>query len=136
MPHLFDSDVIIFYINGVPRARQLFTRYAQGGIFISTITYMEVLDGIPASPDPVVAGERLDRLIAHIPLIGFESTDAVRCAGVRQQLRRDGRQWRRRGIDLMIAATAMEHDLTLLTNNPGDYDDIDGLDLEHARIGG
>ena len=134
MPYLFDSDVIIYYINGVPRARQLFTRYAPDGIFISTISYMEVLDGIPASPDPVVARERFDRLTDHIPLIGFEPAEAERSVEVRQQLRAEGKQWRRRGIDLMIAATAIERNLTLLSNNPGDYDDIDGLVIEDAAI--
>jgi predicted nucleic acid-binding protein len=34
----------------------------------------------------------------------------------------------------MIAATALQHDMTLVTNNPGDYDDIPGLSVEAARI--
>lgn len=134
MTYLFDSDVIIYYINGVPRARQLFTRCAPDGISISVINYMEVLDGIPASPNPDVAGERFDDLLDHLPLLGFEALAAEHCVGIRQQLRQDGREWRRRGIDLMIAATAIARDLTLLTNNPSDYADIDGLDVEDANI--
>jgi predicted nucleic acid-binding protein len=91
MAYLFDSDVIIYYISGVPRARELFARFAPDGIFISTISYMEVLDGIPASPDPIVAGERFNSLIDYIPLIGFEPADAERCVELRHQLRREGK---------------------------------------------
>jgi len=34
----------------------------------------------------------------------------------------------------MIAATALEHDMTLVTNNPRDYDDVPDLTLEAANI--
>lgn len=37
---------------------------------------------------------------------------------------------RSRLIDLMIAATALEHGLTLATNNAADYRDIPGLLIE------
>jgi predicted nucleic acid-binding protein len=34
-----------------------------------------------------------------------------------------------RALDLLIAAPALEHQLTLVTRNLGDYNDIPGLDL-------
>ena len=35
-------------------------------------------------------------------------------------------------LDLMIAATALRHDLTLLTNNRRHFERIDGLRIETA----
>ncbi len=66
MPYLFDSNALLHYINGVPRARELITRPASSGVSISTIAHLEVLDGIPASPDPDVAKERFDRLLTSV----------------------------------------------------------------------
>jgi predicted nucleic acid-binding protein len=54
---------------------------------------------------------------------------AVRCAEVRAALARDGRRVRSRSLDLINAAIALEGDLTLVTRNIADYQDIPGLDL-------
>jgi predicted nucleic acid-binding protein len=35
----------------------------------------------------------------------------------------------RRGFDILIAATAIEHGLTLVTRNIDDYADIPGIEL-------
>lgn len=54
---------------------------------------------------------------------------ARRCAEVRADLQRRGRSIRPRALDLLIAATAMEHGLTLVTRNVSDYGDVPGLRL-------
>jgi len=43
-------------------------------------------------------------------------------------LRRQGKRVNNRALDLLIAATAIEHDLTLVTRNLQDYGDIPGLE--------
>jgi len=54
---------------------------------------------------------------------------AKRCARLRETLRRQGRRINNRAMDLIIAATALEHDLTLVTRITDDYRDIPGLML-------
>jgi predicted nucleic acid-binding protein len=54
---------------------------------------------------------------------------ARRCAELREELRAERKRFRARALDLMIAATAIEHGLTLVTRNTDDYADIGGLDL-------
>jgi predicted nucleic acid-binding protein len=54
---------------------------------------------------------------------------ARRCARVRQNLRSRGRRVNQRAMDLLIAATALEDELTLVTGNIEDYQDIAGLDI-------
>jgi len=52
---------------------------------------------------------------------------------VTARLRRDLRARKlpvaQRALDLFIAATALEHQLTLVTHNRGDYADVPGLTL-------
>ncbi|HUZ03134.1 MAG TPA: hypothetical protein VMU89_22540, partial [Thermomicrobiaceae bacterium] len=54
---------------------------------------------------------------------------ARRCAELREELRRQDRRVRARALDLMVAATALQYDLTLVTRNIADYDDVPGLVL-------
>ncbi len=54
---------------------------------------------------------------------------AERCPLLRETLRSQGRRVNSRALDLMNAATALEHGLTLVTRNVDDYKDIPGLSL-------
>jgi predicted nucleic acid-binding protein len=48
-------------------------------------------------------------------------------AQLRLTLRQQGRPITHRALDLLIAATALQHHLTLVTRNTQDYDDIPAL---------
>jgi predicted nucleic acid-binding protein len=54
---------------------------------------------------------------------------ARRCARLREELKGRGRRVRDRALDLIIAATALEHELRLVTRNLADYEDIPDLAL-------
>ncbi|MCL4458714.1 MAG: type II toxin-antitoxin system VapC family toxin [Chloroflexi bacterium] len=54
---------------------------------------------------------------------------AKRNGQIRGEPRRQRRQITQRAFDLLIAATALEHDLTLVTHNFDDYSDIPNLKL-------
>lgn len=134
MSYLIDSDVIIYHLNGVAAATQLLRRLFLDDPAISVITYVEVLDGVQSGSNPQVAHVRLEALIERVPMLDFSRTDAERCAHLRSTLRGQGRRVRSRALDLLIAATALERGLTLVTNNPDDYADIQELSLHAARI--
>jgi len=61
----------------------------------------------------------------------FDAACARRFAGVASSLRSQGRKGRARGLDALIAATALAHDLPLFTCNEADFVGIAGLDV-HA----
>jgi predicted nucleic acid-binding protein len=48
---------------------------------------------------------------------------------LREQLKHEQKRVKSRALDLMNAAIALEHDLTLVTRNIADYRDILGLQL-------
>jgi predicted nucleic acid-binding protein len=125
--YLVDSDVVIDHVNGDASALRLLDRLATAGLAVSTVTYMEVYPGYLRSGDPAVR-TKFDTFMAGIEIIPFSVEIARRCAELREGLRR-GRRFRPRALDLITAATALEHGLTLVTRNRDDYDDIPGLDF-------
>lgn len=129
MAYLIDSDWIVNHLESIPAAVQLLDQLAPAGLAISMISYMEVYQGVARSPNPLVTYARLQVLIAEIPLLTISRAIAERCADLREGLRRQGRRVRPRALDLLIAATALEYDLTLVSRNRDDYQDIPGLTL-------
>jgi tRNA(fMet)-specific endonuclease VapC len=129
MAYLLDSDVVIDHLADDVAAQRLFARLAPDGLTISVITYMEVYQGVLASPDPVQAEAKLDAFLSAAPIVPFSAAVARRCAQVRSDLKQQGKRVRSRALDLLTAATAMEHDLILVTRNVADYEDIPGLSL-------
>jgi len=83
------------------------------------------------STDQPAAELRFRELVATLPLLPLSPAVARRCAAVRADLRRRGRRVGGRALDLIIAATALEFNLTLVTRNLRDYRDIPGLSLFH-----
>ena len=130
MTYLLDSNVVILHLGGDPATRQLVNTVVVSGIAISLISYMEVYQGIYASADPVVAQIEFESwLSGGVPVLPFDQVIALRCARLRADLNKQGRRVRSRALDLVIAATALEHGLTLVTANKADYRDIPNLSL-------
>ncbi|HEX8640897.1 MAG TPA: PIN domain-containing protein [Allosphingosinicella sp.] len=94
---------------------------------LSIISHVELENGVCAQP--AHAGARraaVDLILANLTIHPFEA-DAL--AAYRSILAAVGYS-RPRVADRMIAATAIAHDLTLLTMNGRDFRDIPGLRLE------
>ena len=129
MPYLIDTDWVIDLLASVPEAVQLLDRLAQDGIAISIITYMEAYQGVERSPHPEEAQNKLSALLDSLPVVPLSPAVAQRCARLRETLRKQGKRVNARSLDLIIAATALEHNLTLVTRNTEDYADVPGLKL-------
>jgi predicted nucleic acid-binding protein len=133
MPHLVDSDWVIDWLAGAPGALELLDRLAGDGIAVSIITYMEVYQGVERSADPRLAERRFESFLESIPLLPSSTAVAMRCARLRELLRRQRRRVNNRALDLLIAATTMEHGLVIVTRNVSDYADIPGLRVESGH---
>ena len=129
MAYLLDSDILIDHFAELPAATKLVERLVPNAIAVSVISYMEIYEGILRSPDRPSADAKLTAFMEVTPILPFSPTTARRCALLRDQLRRDGKRVRARALDLLTAAIAIEHGLTLVTRNVHDYDDISGLML-------
>ena len=131
MPYLVDTDWVIDHLANVPEAVRLLDRLAQEGIAISIITYMEAYQGVLRSPHPEEAQSKLRAFVDTVPVLPLTATVAQRCAQLRETLRKQGKRVNARALDLIIAATALEYALTLVTRNTEDYADVPDLKLYH-----
>mgnify|MGYP001584764056 CR=1 FL=1 len=129
MPYLVDTDWVIDHLANVPEAVRLLDRLAQEGIAISIITYMEAYQGVLRNPNPEEAQSKLGAFVDTVPVLPLSATVARRCARLRETLRKQGKRVNARALDLIIAATALEYDLTLVTRNTEDYADVPELKL-------
>jgi len=129
MPYLIDTDLVIDHLANIPQAHQLLDTLAPEGIAISIITYMEAYQGVVRSPNVKEVRAKFQTFRRSVPVLPFSLTVAKRCASLREQLKREQKRVKSRALDLINAAIALEHDLTLVTRNVEDYQDIPDLKL-------
>jgi tRNA(fMet)-specific endonuclease VapC len=133
MPYLVDSNVVIDHLGAVPDASQFLDRFAQDGIVISIVTYMEAFQGVARSTEPEAAHDKFQAFTESVLILPFSFAVAERCARLRETLRSQKKRVNSRALDLIIAATALEYDLTLVTKNTDDFKDIPDLPLSQPR---
>jgi tRNA(fMet)-specific endonuclease VapC len=126
---LVDSNLVIDHLEDVPTASKSIEQLAAEGIAISIVTYMEAFQGIEQSPDPEKAREKFQAFTDSVLILPFSFAVAERCARLRETLKSQNKRVNSRALDLIIAATALEYRLTLVTYNLDDFKDIPGLNL-------
>ena len=131
MAYLVDSDWLIDYLDGVPEAVVLLGSLTDEGVAFSVVTYMEAFEGTFHSDRPELRAT-VDAKMRMFPILGVSEEVARQCARIRFDLRAQGRRVRTRALDLLVAATALEYDLTLVARNRDDFRDVPGLRLYEA----
>ena len=129
MPFLLDSNIVIPQLQNDTETLKLLERLVQEGVLISVISLMEAYQGVILDPRPDHARSQFHVLLRGIDVIPVSESIALRCTEIRAELQRNGKRVRPRALDLLITATAIEHNLTLVTRNQADYADTSGLTL-------
>lgn len=133
MKHLLDADAIIDYLTGQPGARQQFPALQQDGVAVSVITMIELYEGVERGREPERAHQQLQDFLKPVHVVPVSDEIARQTAHLRAELRARRRPIQHRAYDLIIAATALTHNLTLVTSNTRDYSDIPRLALLNVR---
>jgi tRNA(fMet)-specific endonuclease VapC len=125
--YLIDSDWVADYLIGRPPAVDLIRRLSNEGIAISVITLGEVYEGIYYGSDPTRNESVFQQFLLGSDVIDVDSAVARQFAMLRGHLRQ-------RGLlvpqpDILIAATAIEFDLELVTRNLRHFLRMPGLRL-------
>lgn len=107
MKALFDTNILIDYLNGIEAAKQEIDRFPDAAI--STITWIEVMVG--AKPEEVAATRQFLRRFQQIPVSPEVSEKAVI---IRQQTRI-------RLPDAIIRASAETENALLVSRNTKDF---------------
>ena len=94
---------------------------------LSVVSLVELENGVYAHPHHTAKRRAaLDELLIDLELLDFTASETTIYAEIVTQVGFA----RSRTFDRMIAATALVHDLTLVTRNPRDFADIKGLAIE------
>jgi tRNA(fMet)-specific endonuclease VapC len=113
--YLIDTDWMVEVLKGKAEAIQLLDWVADQGAAISIITYAELLEGIVGFPQREIRERQLEALIASIDVLPIDFDVARRFAVSAVALRQGGVSIP--DLDLLIAATALRHDLTLVSRD-------------------
>lgn len=126
--YLIDTDWAIQVLHGDSTATQALIAHAPQGLAISLITYGELFEGAYYARDAQRALASLQTFLDGKDLVPLTTAVMERFAILRGQLSRQIRQ-QVGDLDLLIAATAIEHDLALFTYNRKDFQLISGVTL-------
>lgn len=127
--HLLDTNAVIALVGG--KSEQLAVRImmrSPGSIALPAIVVHELYYGACKSRRVEHNLETLRLLMADFPVLDFDRHDAVVAGGVRAALARQGRPIG--PYDVLIAGQAKARHLTLVTNNVGEFEQVDGLAIE------
>ena len=115
MTYLVDADWVIDALTGHRNATSVLTDLAPRGIAISAVTVAEIYEGAFRSPNPAEHLRLYRGLLGPFRRLAISDPVAERFAELRAFLRHRGQMIP--DFDLLVATTALEHDLTVLTQN-------------------
>jgi tRNA(fMet)-specific endonuclease VapC len=126
--YLLDTDWIVDVLNGQEKAINTVLELAPAGLAVSIITYGELYEGAAFAHEPAPALSGLRHFLKGKAILSLTQPIMERFAQIRGSLPRSIRQ-QIGDLDILIAATCLEHHLTLLTRNLKDFQHIPNLKL-------
>ncbi|HXE54200.1 MAG TPA: type II toxin-antitoxin system VapC family toxin [Tepidisphaeraceae bacterium] len=126
MSFLLDTDICSAYLKGHRGVANRFLQYT-GGLHISVVTLGELYTWALRASAPPTRLQALHDLLSDVVVLDATADVSRRFGEVRAELLDKGLP--PPDMDLLNAATALFHDLTLVTHNTKDYQNIPGLRL-------
>ncbi len=127
--YMLDTNICIYLMkHQPPQVRARFAECFVGDVVISAITLAELEFGVASSGNARAKNEAaLSNFLQDIPVAPFEA----RAASAYGPLRAMQRERNKDALDKLIAAHAIALDVTLVTNNEGDFRSFKGLRVEN-----
>jgi tRNA(fMet)-specific endonuclease VapC len=125
--HLLDTDwTIDYFFDKNDAVARLAPLIDAAQLATSIIVFGEVQEGLLGSPEHTTRTQNYAELLARVPVLGVDERTAMAYASLRRQLRQAGQPMS--DNDLWIAATALCHELTLISRDKA-FDRVPGLKL-------
>ncbi len=131
MAYLIDTDIIIYSLRGDRNVQQWFFDNQTIPKFISAITYGELIYGAKKSAHPTKNIATTNRIAELFTIIDINRGIIEVFADLKTKLELAGTKIG--DMDLMIAATAIYMNLSLVTNNARHFSRIEDLQVESWR---
>ncbi len=133
MTYLVDTDYVADYLKGQRQVAEILEPLLSEGLAISIITFAEIYEGIYYGQNRAQHEAGFRNLLKNMQVLGISRPIARQFAIIRGQLRATPQGKAlvqpKDTYDLFIAATAIYHNLTLITRNLKDYNRISLLKL-------
>ncbi len=127
MPYLLDADWAINALAGRPQTVQALQELIPEGIAISLATVGEIYEGAFGFADPQAHIMRFRQWLAPFQILNLDDEIMLRFAEIRSSLRRTGQLIP--DFDLLVGATALRHNLIVVTSNYRHLQRIPNLQL-------
>ncbi|MCC7352110.1 MAG: type II toxin-antitoxin system VapC family toxin [Anaerolineae bacterium] len=115
MPYILDADWVIQALAGRSKAVQTLKLLAPDGIAISWVTVGEIYEGALGFSQTEIRIAAFRQFLHPFRVLNLNDPIMERFAGIRSLLRRRGELIS--DFDILLGATALHHDLTVLTYN-------------------
>jgi len=132
MQYLLDTCVVSDFIKGEPGTKARLKQTPPASIAVSAITVMELDYGLVLNPQ---RAEKVRPMIfsflSSVTILPFTAAEAQQAAEIRATLKSQGQPIG--AYDVLIAATALQHHLVMITANQREFDRVVGLQTENWR---
>jgi tRNA(fMet)-specific endonuclease VapC len=132
MRYLLDTRVVSDFIKGEPGTQARLKQTPPTDIAVSVITVMELRYGLLINPqraqkiEPAIAS-----FLSSVTILPFSNAEAEQAAQIRAVLKSQGQPIG--AYDGLIAATALQHNLLMITANQREFDRVPRLQTENWR---
>jgi len=132
MQYLLDTCVISDFIKGEAGTKVRLKQTPPVDIAVSAITVMELCYGLALNPQSAQKVEpAIASFLSSVTILPFSTLEAEQAAQIRAVLKSQGQPIG--AYDVLIAATALQHNLLMITANEREFDRIPGLQTENWR---
>lgn len=125
---LLDTNTVIYFFKGQGKIAERLLACPPRTIALSAVVAYELRTGIAKSQEPARRTEQLQSLMNIVTLLPFGDSEAKAAAEIRATLERHGTPIG--AYDVLIAATALANNATLITRNLREFSRVPNLRVE------
>jgi tRNA(fMet)-specific endonuclease VapC len=133
MAYLLDTCVLSDFVKGEQNTLNQLKSISPTDLFISSLTVMEIKYGLAINPAKAIKIQPLiETFLISITVLNFTSQEAEKAAEIRSILKIAGSPIG--SYDVLIAATALSHNLMIVTSNVREFQRVPNLQIENWRF--
>jgi tRNA(fMet)-specific endonuclease VapC len=129
MRYLLDTNICVFFLRGKLNLDEIIKEKGRENCFISEITVAELRYGAENSGNPLKSHKSVDAFVSGLSIIPIFGS-IKRYAKEKVRLRKIGKPMHDE-FDLLIGVTAIENELTLVTDNVKDFEKLESIKIEN-----
>lgn len=128
MKYVLDTDILIYFLNGVPKITRKILELDTKELATTIITHSELHYGVNNSKKKKTNLAKVTQLLNQLTILHYDEDASVIFAQEKARLKKDGELIA--DMDLMIASIAISNKLKLITNNKKHFNRLKNLVIE------